>query len=581
MTPLDGDWTYVRTAPRVTPPQAGWTGNATGDAGLDLWFRHRLPMTTPDDARIVSRAYVPTFEVFVDSTRVYAFDDPAARSRLTLHVIELPPHSAGRVLYFRVPHAGVPPYFGGNPLLATRGTLSSALVAVAFTPFRLDGGEALLGIALAVAGLIALGVSAVRRDAGRSLRLFGLFTLLYGIRVALQTAFPIALGARWSDAVRAAAIITYVINVPAWLLARDLMGDGWRGTLRWQTRAFAVFAPIAVASDWITGRAESLDAVNHVLVIVGGLTIALNFLLTRRQWTRELRVIVAGALLFLLFSINNNLARLGVLPWQSAAETPGFLLFAAALGYAATVRFIRGERERLAIDSELATARVIQQSILPTSMPDVAGLRVDARYVPASSVAGDLYDFLRVGETSLGIFVGDVAGHGVPAALIASMAKVALSSQERLADEPAALLDALNRTLARDVRRGFLTATYLWLDLAQRRVTVANAGHPPPLLLRDGTFVELGPPSPLLGRFRDATYTAATYDLAPGDRIVAYTDGIVEARNTHDELFGDERLREVLLGDTSPDAVLRAVDAWRGRATEDADDLTLVVVDVT
>ncbi|MBV8519799.1 MAG: PP2C family protein-serine/threonine phosphatase [Acidobacteria bacterium] len=580
VTTLGDTWLYARTPPRSTPPASGWSGNVAGDPRTDLWFRHPLPAVMPDDARMVTRAYIPAFVVYVDATPVYTFDDPGADSRLTLHVVELPPHSAGRMLYVRVPHAGEPPYFGGNPLLATRGTLSSALVSVIFAPFRVDAGEALLGIALAVSGLLALLVSALRRDADRTLRLFGWFTLLYGTRVALQTAFPIALGARWSDSVRAAAIITYIINIPAWMLTRELMGDGWRGSLRWLIRVFVVFAPIGVASDWIAGRAESLDAVNHVLVIAAGLIVAVNLLVERRLWTRELRVVVAGALAFLLFSMNNNLARLGVLPWQSAVETPGFLLFAAALGYAATVRFVRGERERLAIDNELATAREIQQSILPPSMPEVAGLRVDARYVPASSVAGDLYDFLRVGATHAGVFVGDVAGHGVPAALIASMAKIAVTSQERLADDPAALLDALNRTLARDLRRGFLTATYLWFDAGARRVTVANAGHPPPLLVRGDTFLELGPPSPLLGRFRNATYTAAAYELAPGDRIVAYTDGILEARNARDEMFGEERFRDVVRRNASPDAVIDAVVAWRGEASEDADDLTLVVIDV-
>ena len=212
-------------------------------------------------------------------------------------------------------------------------------------------------------------------------------------------------------------------------------------------------------------------------------------------------------------------------------------------------------------------------------MPDVEGLRFYAGYVPATSVGGDMYSFLSA-DSGAGVLVADVAGHGVPAALIASMVKIALSSQARLADDPAALLGELDSLLRRDVRRAFVTATYLWFDTTRRRVAVSNAGHPPPLLYRDGTFLELGGSGVLLGRFNVARYTTTFTDLLPGDRIVAYTDGIPEARNGRDEMFGEERLKEAVGGDATTADVLIAVRQWRGNAVEDADDLTIVIVDV-
>jgi sigma-B regulation protein RsbU (phosphoserine phosphatase) len=240
---------------------------------------------------------------------------------------------------------------------------------------------------------------------------------------------------------------------------------------------------------------------------------------------------------------------------------------------------VRGERESIAIDNELETAREIQQSILPRAMPNVNGLRFHAGYVPATSVGGDMYSFLSA-DAGTGVLVADVAGHGVPAALIASMVKIAVSSQSRLADDPAALLGELDAILRRDVRRALVTATYLWFDMARRRVAVSNAGHPPPLLYREGTFLELGGTGVLLGRFSDARYTTTFTNLLSGDRIVAYTDGIPEARNARDEMFGEERLKETIRGSATADDVLAAVHRWRGSATEDADDLTIVVVDV-
>ncbi|HKR62375.1 MAG TPA: PP2C family protein-serine/threonine phosphatase, partial [Thermoanaerobaculia bacterium] len=209
--------------------------------------------------------------------------------------------------------------------------------------------------------------------------------------------------------------------------------------------------------------------------------------------------------------------------------------------------------------------------------PDVAGLRFQARYEPASSVAGDVYDFLRVDATHTGVLVADVAGHGVPAALVAAMVKIAVTSQSRLADDPAAMLQQLDATLRREVRRAFVTATYLFFDLDARTVTVSNAGHPPPLLLRNGAFSELGAAGVVLGRFASARYNAMTAELRAGDRIVAYTDGLTEARNTRGEQFGEERLQELARRATAEE-IVDAVRRWRVD-DEDADDLTIVIID--
>jgi sigma-B regulation protein RsbU (phosphoserine phosphatase) len=188
---------------------------------------------------------------------------------------------------------------------------------------------------------------------------------------------------------------------------------------------------------------------------------------------------------------------------------------------------------------------------------------------------------VRADEHRVGVLVADVAGHGVPAALIASMVKIAFSSQSKLAADTAALMQQLNETLRHEVRRAFVTATYLWFDVEQRSVTVCNAGHAPPLLLREGTFHELGTAGVLLGRFAAARYTTTTTELRPGDRVVAFTDGIIEARNVRGEQFGEERLRAVIAHSLAQD-VIADVHQWRaGADPAEADDLTVVMVDFT
>lgn len=528
---------------------------------------------------LVFRAYVGEFSVLLDGKRIYEFHDPQSAGRLTLHVVELPAGNAGKRITVDAPPAPQQETQIGAAYLATPATLPFALDMAAAHPLRESAADIFLGIVLFVIGAIACGASLIRRRGDvLALRWFGAFTLLYGVRLIAGSTLPFFFGFTWRTAAFTESFITYVIPIAGWMLALRLIGDGWKSTLRLQVILFTIFAPIGIISDVVTGRPLSLESINNVLVVVGGLCILLNLLRIVRT-SPELRIVLAGAFVFLLFALNNNVNNLVELPWEYDDEAPGFVVFVAALGYAATRAFVRGERESMAIDNELKTAREIQQSILPRAMPEVEGLRFYAGYVPATSVGGDMYSFLSA-DSGVGVLVADVAGHGVPAALIASMVKIALSSQARLADDPAALLGELDSLLRRDVRRAFVTATYLWFDMTRRRVAVSNAGHPPPLLHRDGTFLELGGTGVLLGRFNDARYATTFTDLLPGDRIVAYTDGIPEARNERDEMFGEERLKEAIGGDATTADVLIAVRQWRGNAVEDADDLTIVIVDV-
>jgi sigma-B regulation protein RsbU (phosphoserine phosphatase) len=528
---------------------------------------------------LVFRAYVGELSVLLDGQRIYTFRDPQSTGRLTVHVVPLPAGNAGKRIDFDVPHPPLQDARIGAAYLATQATLPFALDRAAAYPLREHAADVFFGIVLFVLGTIACAASLIRRRGDvLALRSFGAFTLLYGVRLIVGSSLPFFFGFTWRTVAFTEAFITYVIPIAGWYLPLRLIGNGWKSTLRLQVIAFTIFAPIAITSDLVTGTPFSLEAINNVLVVGGGVNILLNLLRVFRSST-ELRIVLAGALVFLLFALNNNVNNLVELPWDYDDEAPGFAVFVAALGYAATRAFVRGERESIAIDNELRTAREIQQSILPRAMPDVPGLRFHAGYVPATSVGGDMYSFLSA-DAGAGVLVADVAGHGVPAALIASMVKIAVASQSRLADNPPALLGELDAILRRDVRRAFVTATYLWFDMARRRVAVSNAGHPPPLLYRDGAFLELGGTGVLLGRFSDARYTTTFTDLTPGDRIVAYTDGIPEARNARDEMFGEERLKEILRESATADDVLAAVRHWRGNATEDADDLTIVIVDV-
>lgn len=239
------------------------------------------------------------------------------------------------------------------------------------------------------------------------------------------------------------------------------------------------------------------------------------------------------------------------------------------------------EQQLSAIRNELETARQIQLSILPGEVPRLAGLDIAARYVPMSSVAGDFYDFLPVDENRIGILVADVSGHGMPAALIASMLKIAFAAQVASALDPAAVLSGLNQALCGKFQSHFVTAAYALIDTERRTLRYAGAGHPP-LLVRERSSAKVRDVLEnglFLGYFPEATYSTVEIPFQPGDWVLLYTDGISEMMNPNEEQFGEKRLKLFLeehhndLAGEFVDNLLDRLSLWSGRPSgQDPDD---------
>jgi phosphoserine phosphatase RsbU/P len=246
-------------------------------------------------------------------------------------------------------------------------------------------------------------------------------------------------------------------------------------------------------------------------------------------------------------------------------------------------------RQLLAINSELEMARQIQLSILPREIPHPQGLEIAARYLPMSSVAGDFYDFIVVDDKHIGILIADVSGHGLSAALIASMLQTALAAQSPHASDPAQVLSGLNQALYGKFQSHYVTAAYLFVDTDKRTVNYAGAGHPPLLLWQSktGRAAELVENGLMLGPFSDSKYSAITFSLERGDRIVLITDGIVEAKNSSENEFGMERLQQIVESNHSlpasrfADALLYGLSGWSEHAigSGQLDDITLLAID--
>jgi sigma-B regulation protein RsbU (phosphoserine phosphatase) len=235
---------------------------------------------------------------------------------------------------------------------------------------------------------------------------------------------------------------------------------------------------------------------------------------------------------------------------------------------------------------ELEDARLIQRGLLPTNTPQVGGITLAVAWQPANGVGGDCFDTLSFGG-ALGVSIADVAGKGLPAALLMSNLQAAVRAFAQESASPSAICGSVNRLLCRNMASGrFATFCYARIEPEARRIVYSNAGHNPPLLVRaDGSVALLSEGGMVLGIFPDNVYAQAELAAGPGDRLVFYTDGITEARNAAGDEYGEDRLavaavqRRARAIEEMKDDLMADVNAFTGGKFED--DATLIVVGVT
>jgi hypothetical protein len=241
-------------------------------------------------------------------------------------------------------------------------------------------------------------------------------------------------------------------------------------------------------------------------------------------------------------------------------------------------------KDKLLAREELEAGHSVQRALMPDPSPTIPGWDVWLFTRSANDVGGDLVDYLPLDDQRYGLALGDVAGKGLPAALL--MAKLQSTLRALAADENslAELGQKMNRILYRDgLPNRFATLVYLDLGAHSGDVRVLNAGHPPPLVLRGTTLEELPNGAMALGMLPDAIFSEQRVNLADGDVLIVFSDGVTEAMNANDEFFGDERLRARLpalarlAAQGIGTGVVAAVDEFVGDRRPH-DDLSLVVL---
>jgi sigma-B regulation protein RsbU (phosphoserine phosphatase) len=244
--------------------------------------------------------------------------------------------------------------------------------------------------------------------------------------------------------------------------------------------------------------------------------------------------------------------------------------------------------KNMLMELELDMAREVQKGLLPREIPRPPGVALAACYLPTGRVGGDLYDFAELDGEALGLFIADVAGHGLPAAFIAAMTKIIFDSYAPTTRSSAELVSRINRGLSGNLAMGlYVTIFYGIYHLKDRVLTFTRAGHPKPILLRAASDVaeSLDTEGHVVGAFEEGGFGEAQVALEPGDTLVLFTDGINECvsptgeRYTSDHLLGAVRQRRHLGPEELVAAIRQDLTDWTG-GEPFRDDITLVVMSV-
>jgi sigma-B regulation protein RsbU (phosphoserine phosphatase) len=452
--------------------------------------------------------------------------------------------------------------------------------------------ELLIGFLFVVIGAASLvaGLAAPPRRAPIAIW-FGVFSVMYGVRLAARSTL-LQLATGWSPMVfrYADSLVTYLILVPAGLFAESVAGQGWRGIVRRTWQVTAICMSLAALCDLLTRPAATMWI--NAPIVLTSIPIYLWQVMVRTRaagpWTANGRLVAGAGLLFTAVAFYETIYERPPFGIAFNLEPVAMLLLTLALGWLVLRRVGAQAAGYSALARELTLARDIQQSLLPREMPRVPGVSLAGAFVPMGAVAGDFYDVVVRDDDHLVAIVADVSGHGMPAALVASMVKVAFAAEVERERDPGAILSGINRALTGKFERAYVTACCISLPPARDRVAYAAAGHPPALMRRHAGLVErVDHGSPALTLLPGLGYTSVELPFARGDRLVLFTDGLLEATRRGDDavFLGDEELLGVLVRlDDGADACRALLDAyrqWIGPGTPPSDDVTLVVIERT
>ena len=563
-----------------------------------VWYRQRIRVSPSETGGLAlrERSISRAFEVYVNGERLIAsgWVAPYAPYTVGARVLRRIPERAlatGSILIALRVHIAAsewtagqdPGYFATNLTLGQEQTLYSDSWLAAIGENLLNGLDRGLLFCL---GIVAIVLFAAQRRQVEYLCIFalGLISMaqfLFGA-ITLFRDVP----ASWEVAAVCLRIASPILWVTMYFAFVHLK-------VGWRFRIYLIVAGLLNAYNGLTSLLPSLPGawqlfVNLPYVTLLSVVIPIVLIVHMRRGNREAGILLIPVILFslyiyavyalaVLFRIEawRNAAIQGfslidhypVGPFTISLDNISGILATTSLAIIMLIRSISMSRRQALLEGELAAAQQVQQLLLPEQIEAVSGFMIESVYQPAQQVGGDFFQILSKADNELLLIVGDVAGKGLPAAMLVSVLVGAIRTVTDYTHAPDEILSNLNERLMGRANGGFSTALAAHIS-STGIVTIANAGHLSPYL--DGQEIELQGALPL-GIVSPASYETIRFVLAPGSRLTFYSDGVVEAQNAKGELFGFERGGEI---STRPAGEIAEIARRFGQS----DDITVIAI---
>jgi len=462
-----------------------------------------------------------------------------------------------------------------------------------FEQLRFQAVEIIFGTFFVLVGIFSGAIALLRREKGSQVLLWlAVWSGIFGIRLLISNSIINTLPIFSNNIVGSIDVsISYLILVAALLTWYYLTS----GRLRFYLKVMIIIALVIgiVGIGWylVTGNSNALMLYNNI--IAASTLIVFIIILSVRKLSEKFLVmpnrgiLLAGTVLFIVEALYNNLSWLFGYRTSPVTGWIGFAILLLSLAYVAAKMMFNNERRLIEIENEMETARQIQTSILPERVPEVSNLKIASAYYPMNAVAGDFYEFIQINKNEVGFLLADVSGHGVPAALIASMIKIAMQSVRDYARDPGKVLELLGKILGDQLHGQFVTAAYLYINSESRQARYSSAGHPPILYWNSESekvvFIESN--GLVFGVLKETEYPVHDFTFNKNDRVLIYSDGLIETRNPSDAEFGNDRLSELIRKYHNVSAeelskiILNELSIWQNNKPSQQDDLTWIIID--
>lgn len=572
-------------------------------------FRARFPALSAKEEKnrllVFNRA--KSIRIFQENQSVYRWDQPAGDEMAFLHLVDLKPTKSPGSLFLDV-------QYEHSNLEALQGSIFLGSKKEAFRALlRKSMHQIVISSFLILIGIFSISFT-LKYHTGAYL-FFGVFALATGLNILSNSemfAF-IVFDESFAFDRRLSHAGYYLGSVSFFYFIQSVFGKGPLGIVSIFARLNALYALFAIplgllVYEWV----EPLVLPFVLSTVLGGAISFLWVIYLSLRKNADAVLFSVGGLLFVFTQIWVALYKFEVVPFNAPFEW-GVALFVASLGLVLVRRFIVlhtdleaysrelelqniqikrsvEERNKLAmLEKELEIARDIQFTNLPSVPEQTKDFKTAVRYIPATYVGGDLYDFRSLKEHQTMITILDVTGHGVPASLVASMVRMAFKMLPEHIQSPSQVLWRINQILFDESHGELITASTIVMDFQAMQMTVANAGHPPVLHIRKetGEIQNYKPKGKLMGWERQMEFQELTVPLQKGDRILLFTDGLIEATDAQGRELQNEGLNRFLQEhgsedlDAMADGLVSFLKQRSSNQEEFEDDVTFIFLEVS